>query len=63
MKAARAKTREYLQESKALMRTFSIGDWVLRARQKRHKFEQFYDGPWAIVTLMDFYWNELNIFL
>lgn len=48
MRAARAKTREYLQEKKALIRTFAPGDWVLRVRQRRHKFEPYYDGPWAI---------------
>ncbi|KHJ35256.1 putative tkp3 protein [Erysiphe necator] len=48
MRAARAKTREYLQEKKALLRTFAPGDWVLRVRQRRHKFEPYYDGPWAI---------------
>ena len=48
VKAARSKTREYLQESKALMRVFAPGDWVLRARQRKHKFEPYYDGPWAI---------------
>ncbi|KHJ32457.1 putative tkp3 protein [Erysiphe necator] len=48
MRASRAKVREYLQEKKALMRTYVPGDWVLRVRQRRHKFEPFYDGPWAI---------------
>ncbi|KAI0990935.1 hypothetical protein K3495_g17252, partial [Podosphaera aphanis] len=48
MKAVRDKTRAYLQENKALMRTYVPGDWVLRVRQRRHKFEPHYDGPWAI---------------
>lgn len=48
LKAARSKVREYLQETKALMRTFAPGDWVLRVRQRQHKFEPYYDGPWAI---------------
>lgn len=50
LKASRAKTREYLQESKALLRTFSSGDWVLRVRQTKQKFEPLYDGPWAIAV-------------
>lgn len=48
MKATRAMTRAYLQENKALMRTYVPGDWVLRVRQRKHKFEPYYDGPWAI---------------
>lgn len=50
MKAIRDKTRSYLQEKKALMRIYAPGDWVLRVRQRRHKFEPFYDGPWAIAA-------------
>ncbi|KAI1004419.1 hypothetical protein K3495_g3793 [Podosphaera aphanis] len=50
MKATRDKTRAYLQELKALTRTYAPGDWVLRVRQKRHKFEPYYDGPWAIAA-------------
>ncbi|KAI1002954.1 hypothetical protein K3495_g5252 [Podosphaera aphanis] len=48
MKAVRAKTRAYLQEKKALLRTYVTGDWVLRVRQRGHKFEPFCDVPWAI---------------
>ncbi|KAI0991450.1 hypothetical protein K3495_g16737, partial [Podosphaera aphanis] len=48
IKASRAKVREYLQEKKALMRVYAPGDWVLRVRQRKNKFEPFYNGPWAI---------------
>lgn len=50
MKASRGKIREYSQEKKALMRTYAPGDWVLRVRQRRHNFEPYYDGPWAIAA-------------
>ncbi|POS82548.1 hypothetical protein EPUL_005935, partial [Erysiphe pulchra] len=50
LKATRAKTQAYLQESKALLRVYSPGDWVLRVRQRKHKFEPYYDGPWAIAA-------------
>ncbi|KAI0994514.1 hypothetical protein K3495_g13668, partial [Podosphaera aphanis] len=50
MKATRDKTRAYLQEKKAVMRIYAPGDWVLRVRQKKHKFEPYYDGPWAIAA-------------
>ena len=46
--ATRDQARVYLQETKALIRTYAPGDWVLRARQRRHRIETFYDGPWAI---------------
>lgn len=48
LKAARDKTRAYLQENKSLMRTYASGDWVLRVRQRTKKTEPFYDGPYAI---------------
>ncbi|KAI0994299.1 hypothetical protein K3495_g13883 [Podosphaera aphanis] len=48
IKASRDHTRAYLQESKALMRSYAPGDWVLRVRQRRHKLEPYYDGPWAV---------------
>ncbi|KAI0995310.1 hypothetical protein K3495_g12872 [Podosphaera aphanis] len=48
IKATRDQTRAYLQDHKALMRTYAPGDWVLRTRQSRCKLEPFYDGPWAI---------------
>ena len=50
VKAARSKVREYLQEDKALIRTYAPGDWVLRVRQRKHKFEPYYDGPWSIAA-------------
>lgn len=50
VKVARAKTREYLQESKALFRKFAPGDWALHIRQGKLKFESYYGGPWAVST-------------
>lgn len=50
MKAVRDRTRVNLQEKKALMRIYTPGDWVLRVRQRKHKFEPFYDGPRAIAS-------------
>lgn len=50
MKAVRDKTRAYLQEKKAITRIYAPGDWVLRVRQKNHKFNPYYDGPWAIAA-------------
>jgi hypothetical protein len=47
-KASRDATRARLQEQKALIKTFTTGDWVLRARKRNNKFEPFYDGPWAV---------------
>ncbi len=44
-------TRARLQESKAQFRTYAVGDWVLRVRQRRHKLEPFYDGPWQITQV------------
>ena len=48
LKATRDEVRARLQEKKAWIRTFETGDWVLRTRQRAHKMEPFYDGPWAI---------------
>ena len=50
MKAIRDKTRAYLQEKKAISRIYAPGNWVLRVRQKKHKFEPYYDGSWAIAA-------------
>lgn len=49
LKASRDQIRAFLQEGKALLRVFAPGDWVLRVRQRAHKHEPYYDGPWAIV--------------
>ncbi|KAI0990717.1 hypothetical protein K3495_g17470, partial [Podosphaera aphanis] len=35
LKASRDQVRAYLQEKKALIRTFAPGDWVLRVRQRQ----------------------------
>lgn len=48
-KACRDEVRAMLQEKKALYKTFEKGDWVLRTRERRHKLEPFYDGPFQIV--------------
>lgn len=48
IKTTRAKTRAYLQESKALMRVCRPGDWVLRVRQRGHKFEPYFGGSLAV---------------
>lgn len=48
--ASRERARALLQEKKALLRTYAPGDWVLRVRQRAHKHEPYYDGPWAIVS-------------
>lgn len=48
--ASRDRTRAYLQEKKALLRTYAPGDWVLRVRQRGHKHEPYYDGPWAVMS-------------
>ena len=53
LKAVQAQARSYLQESKVLTRVFAPGDWVLRVRQRQHKNEPFYDGPWAIERCFD----------
>ena len=50
LKATRDEVRARLQEKKALIRVFETSDWVLRTRQRGHKMEPFYDGPWAIVS-------------
>lgn len=49
VKACRAYTRSLLAEKKAFHRVFSKGDWVLRQRERKHKFEPFYDGPFSII--------------
>jgi hypothetical protein len=46
---ARDKVRSLLQEKKALLRHFAVGDWVLRRRERQHKLEPFYDGPHQVV--------------
>lgn len=48
--ASRDGVRALLQEKKALLRTYAPGDWVLRVRQRAHKHEPFYDGPWAVTA-------------
>jgi len=50
LQASRDRVRAYLQEKKALIRTYAPGDWVLRVRQRAHKHEPYYDGPWAIAS-------------
>ena len=50
---ARDMTRAYLQQGKELSNCFSRGDWVLRARKRRHKHEPFYDGPHRVVDTHD----------
>jgi len=50
LQASRDRARAYLQEKKALLRTYAPGDWVLRVRQRAHKHEPYYDGPWAIAS-------------
>lgn len=47
-KAIRDATRSFLQEDKAEIRRWTIGDWVLRVRARNHKFEPYYDGPFQI---------------
>lgn len=49
LRASQYKIRAYLQEKKALLRTYAPGDWVLRVRQRKHKHELFYDGPWQVI--------------
>jgi len=50
LKASQMAVRARLQESKALIRVYETGDWVLRVRQRGHKNQPFYDGPWAIAA-------------
>jgi hypothetical protein len=50
LKASRNQVRAYLQKKKALLKIYASGDWVLRVRQRNHKLEPFYDGPWAIAS-------------
>jgi hypothetical protein len=50
LKATRDAVRAKLQEAKAYYRTYETGDWVLRVRQRKHKLEPYYDGPWAITA-------------
>ncbi|KAI0997543.1 hypothetical protein K3495_g10645 [Podosphaera aphanis] len=45
LKCARDTVRVFTQENKALFRTFTTGDWVLRVRSRNHKNEPYYDGP------------------
>ena len=49
VKACQAYVRSLLAENKAFHRIFAKGDWVLRQRKRKHKFEPFYDGPFSIV--------------
>ena len=48
-KHAREQARAYVQEKKALLRVYAKGDWVLRVRQRQHKGEPYYDGPYSVV--------------
>lgn len=47
---SRERTRALLQKKKALLRTYALGDWVLRVRQRAYKHKPYYNGPWAIVS-------------
>lgn len=44
--------RSILAKSKALYREFAVGDWVIRKRIKKHKFEPAADGPYPIVEAL-----------
>ncbi|KAI0992385.1 hypothetical protein K3495_g15801 [Podosphaera aphanis] len=50
LRASRDAIRAYTQGKKAQLRIFAPGDWVLRVRQRGHKHEPYYDGPWAIAS-------------
>jgi hypothetical protein len=50
LKALRNQIKAYLQKKKALLRVYAPGDWMLRVRQRNHKLEPFYNGPWAILS-------------
>lgn len=47
-KAVRDATRSFLQEDKADLRRWTVGDWVLRIRPRKHKLEPYYDGPFQV---------------
>ena len=47
---ARDATRSFLQRDKALLGQFAPGDWVLRRRRAKHKFDARYDGPHRVVA-------------
>ncbi|KKF92092.1 Endonuclease [Ceratocystis platani] len=49
---AKRMARAATQAKKAFYRTFKPGDWVLRQRQRKHKHEPFYDGPFLVVKLL-----------
>ena len=49
VKASQAHIRSLLAEKKAFSRTFAKGDWVLSQRERKHKFEPFYDGPFSVI--------------
>lgn len=40
-----------LAERKAFIKDFEVGDWVIRRRIKRHKFEPSHDGPFQIIAI------------
>lgn len=48
IKTSQSYIRSLLAEHEAFSRSFSKGDWVLRQRERKHKFEPFYDGPFSI---------------
>ena len=48
LNAVRDEARVYLQEKKALIRTYGTGDWELRVRQRGNKTEPYYYGPWCV---------------
>ncbi|RKF83690.1 Pro-Pol polyprotein, partial [Golovinomyces cichoracearum] len=50
VKACQAHVRSLLAENKAFHRVFAKGDWVLRQREIKHKFEPFYDGPFSVIS-------------
>lgn len=47
-KASRDKIRSYLQETKARLRVYIKGEWVLRQRKREHKVEPFYDVTFLV---------------
>jgi len=49
-KATRDQLRAYLAEKKARTRVYGKGDWVLKQRQRQHKAEPYYDGPYCIAA-------------
>ena len=48
VKTSQSHVRKLLAENKAFSRVFAKGDWVLRQRERKHKLEPFYDGPFSV---------------